>query len=58
MCLMKKAYPLGFEDMERGFRDLTKVKMLIGFQPKVELDEILAMVIEHKKVKLGDLYKY
>ncbi len=54
----EEAYPLGFEDMERRIPDLSKIKALIGFQPKVELDEILEMVIEHKKVKLGDLYKY
>ena len=39
-------------------KDLFKIKELIGFQPKVELDEILKMVIEHKKVKLGEIYKY
>lgn len=54
----EKAYPLGFEDMERRIPDLTKIKMLIGFQPKVELDAILKMIIDHKKIKLGDLYKY
>ena len=54
----EKAYPLGFEDMERRIPDLTKIKMLIGFQAKVELEQILDMVIAHKKKKLGDLYKY
>jgi UDP-glucose 4-epimerase len=54
----EKAYPLGFEDMERRIPDLFKIKSLIGFQPKVELEEILKMVIDHKKQKLGDLYKY
>jgi UDP-glucose 4-epimerase len=49
---------LGFEDMERRIPDLTKIKMLIGFQPKVELEEILRMIIDYKKIKLGDLYKY
>ncbi|MDR2428398.1 MAG: GDP-mannose 4,6-dehydratase [Candidatus Margulisbacteria bacterium] len=54
----EKAYPLGFEDMERRVPDLFKIKELIGFQPEVQLEEILKMVIEHKKTKLGDLYKY
>ena len=54
----EKAYPLGFEDMERRIPDLFKIKSLINFQPKVQLDEILRMVIEHNKTKLGDLYKY
>jgi UDP-glucose 4-epimerase len=53
-----QAYPLGFEDMERRVPDLFKIKELIGFQPKVQLEEILKMVIAHKKTKLGDLYKY
>jgi UDP-glucose 4-epimerase len=54
----EKAYPLGFEDMERRIPDLTKLKVLTEFQPDVELDKILAKVIEFKKIKLGDLYKY
>lgn len=54
----EEAYPLGFEDMERRIPDLSKIKSLIAFQPNVELSEILEMVIEHKKQKLGDLYKY
>lgn len=54
----EKAYPLGFEDMERRIPDLFKIKSLISFQPKVELEEILRMVIDHKKQKIGDLYKY
>jgi len=54
----EEAYPLGFEDMERRIPDLSKIKALIGFQPKVELEEILEMVIDHRKIKLGSLYKY
>lgn len=54
----EKAYPLGFEDMERRIPDLFKIKSLINFQPKVDLDEILNLVIEDKKKKLGELYKY
>ena len=54
----EKAYPLGFEDMERRVPDLFKIKSLIEFQPKVELDEILQAVIADKKKKLGEIYKY
>ncbi|MDR1997149.1 MAG: GDP-mannose 4,6-dehydratase [Candidatus Margulisbacteria bacterium] len=53
-----KAYPLGFEDMERRVPDLFKIKSLINFQPKTQLDEILELIIADKKKKLGDLYKY
>ncbi|MDR2431806.1 MAG: SDR family NAD(P)-dependent oxidoreductase [Candidatus Margulisbacteria bacterium] len=54
----EQAYPLGFEDMERRVPDLFKLKSLINFQPKVELEEILKLVIADKKKKLGELYKY
>lgn len=40
-----EAYEAGFEDMPRRVPDIAKVAGLIGFQPRVELDEILAMVI-------------
>lgn len=54
----EKAYPLGFEDMERRIPDLTKLKTLLGFHPTTTLEEILKQVIEAKKQKLGHLYKY
>jgi UDP-glucose 4-epimerase len=42
-----QAYEEGFEDMPRRVPDLTKVKRLIGYEPKVGLDGILDRVIEH-----------
>lgn len=42
-----KAYEEGFEDMRVRVPDLSKAKALIGYQPKVELDEILRQVIDH-----------
>ena len=42
----ERAYEAGFEDMPRRVPDLTKLQTLIGYQPTVELDEILAKVIE------------
>lgn len=54
----EKAYPLGFEDMERRIPDLTKLKTLIGFHPTTTLEEILQKVIEFKRIKMGNLYKY
>jgi UDP-glucose 4-epimerase len=41
-----RAYESGFEDMPRRVPDITKLHSLIGFRPTVELDEILARVIE------------
>ena len=40
-----QAYEAGFEDMPRRVPDITKVRALIGYEPTVELDEILARVI-------------
>jgi UDP-glucose 4-epimerase len=40
-----KAYEEGFEDMQRRVPDIAKAHCLIGFQPTVELDELLQMVI-------------
>ncbi|HEV3217519.1 MAG TPA: GDP-mannose 4,6-dehydratase [Vicinamibacterales bacterium] len=42
-----KAYEAGFEDMPRRVPDLTKVQQLVGYQPKVQLDEIIGLVIEY-----------
>jgi len=42
-----QAYEAGFEDMPRRVPDLTKVRALIGYEPKVHLDEILDHVIAY-----------
>jgi UDP-glucose 4-epimerase len=42
----ERAYEAGFEDMPRRVPDLTKLEKLIGYHTTVELDEILAKVIE------------
>ena len=42
-----QAYEAGFEDMPRRVPDISKIKALVGYAPTVELDEILARVIEH-----------
>ncbi len=42
-----QAYEEGFEDMPRRIPDLTKVKKLIGYEPRIDLDGILDRVIEH-----------
>ena len=40
-----EAYEEGFEDMPRRVPDITKVGALVGFHPRVSLDEILESVI-------------
>ncbi len=42
-----KAYEAGFEDMPRRVPDITKIHALVGFQPTVQLNEIIAKVIEY-----------
>jgi UDP-glucose 4-epimerase len=42
-----KAYEEGFEDMPRRVPDLTKVHKLIGYEPKVQLNEIITKVIHY-----------
>jgi UDP-glucose 4-epimerase len=44
-----EAYEAGFEDMPRRAPDLSKVAALIGYQPKVALDDIIARVIAHAR---------
>ena len=41
-----EAYESGFEDMPRRVPDLARVKGLIGYEPKHDLDDILVQVID------------
>jgi UDP-glucose 4-epimerase len=40
-----QAYEAGFEDMPRRVPDITKIRAFIGYEPTVELDEILSRVV-------------
>ncbi|MGE5361953.1 MAG: GDP-mannose 4,6-dehydratase [Bacteroidales bacterium] len=42
-----QAYETGFEDMPRRVPHIGKIHALIGYEPKVQLDEILGRVIEY-----------
>jgi nucleoside-diphosphate-sugar epimerase len=42
-----QAYEEGFEDMPRRVPDLYRIRTLIGYEPKVHLDEILDRVIAY-----------
>ena len=42
-----EAYEAGFEDMPRRVPDISKLRSLIGYEPKVDLDEIIRRVIAH-----------
>jgi UDP-glucose 4-epimerase len=41
-----EAYEAGFEDMPRRVPDISKVAQLVGFQPRLGLDEIICRVVE------------
>ena len=41
----EEAYEAGFEDMPRRVPDLSKIGSLIGYQPRVGLDEIIQRVV-------------
>jgi UDP-glucose 4-epimerase len=43
------AYEAGFEDMPRRVPDISKIQSLIGFAPKLGLDDIIRSVIEHTR---------
>jgi UDP-glucose 4-epimerase len=42
-----EAYEEGFEDMMRRVPDLTKIKNLIGYKPKYNLEKILDRIVEY-----------
>jgi UDP-glucose 4-epimerase len=51
-----EAYEAGFEDMMRRVPDITKIRALIGYNPKVDLDGLLTSIIEYHRVKMvGEL---
>jgi len=49
------AYEAGFEDMARRVPDLTKLKDLIGYEPRVGLDQIIEEVIAYHRAKSGGI---
>ena len=44
-----EAYEAGFEDMPRRVPDISKLRALIGYEPRVALDEIIRRVIDHMR---------
>src|SRR6188472_3603726 len=41
-----EAYETGFEDMPRRVPDISKIRSLIGYEPQLDLDQIIDSVIE------------
>jgi len=46
-----EAYEEGFEDMPRRVPDIGKIAALIGYQPRVDLDETLRLVIDFYRAR-------
>jgi len=49
-----QAYDAGFEDMPRRVPDLTKVRALIGYEPRVGLDEIIEKVVAYSRIDANE----
>jgi UDP-glucose 4-epimerase len=45
----EKAYGPGYEDMQRRCPDITRIKNLLGFEPKIDLRGIIQSVIDYYK---------
>jgi UDP-glucose 4-epimerase len=50
-----EAYEEGFEDMPRRVPDTSKIKQLVGFQPKMKLEGILQSVIDYHRGRPSSL---
>jgi UDP-glucose 4-epimerase len=48
------AYEAGFEDMSRRVPDLTRIRSLIDYAPRVSLDEIILRMIDHFRDAAAD----
>lgn len=47
------AYEEGFEDMMRRVPDISRIKETIGFEPQVQLEQLLQLVIDHFRKTSG-----
>jgi UDP-glucose 4-epimerase len=47
--LYEKAYPPGFEDMQRRIPNISKIKRAVGWAPKLSLDSVISDIANHLK---------
>ena len=47
--LYEKAYAPGFEDMQRRVPDISKIKRIVGWTPRLSLDSIISDIAAHLK---------
>jgi UDP-glucose 4-epimerase len=48
-----KAYEAGFEDMQRRLPDISKLQRLTGYQPTLNLLEILKRIIAYERERVA-----
>ena len=53
----EQAYEAGFEDMPRRLPDISKIQKLIGYQPTLDLSEMLERIVSSDQEKLGKAKK-
>jgi UDP-glucose 4-epimerase len=46
----ERAYGPGFEDMQRRCPDITKIRKMIGYEPRIDLRGIIQSVIDYHKI--------
>ena len=44
----EQAYPQGFEDMQRRVPDISKIDKILGWQPQINLEQIIKDIAAHK----------
>ena len=47
-----QAYPDGFEDMQRRVPDISKINKVLGWSPKISLDQIIMDIVQFQSNKL------
>jgi UDP-glucose 4-epimerase len=48
-----RAYEEGFEDMMRRVPDISKINELLGYTPKISLDDTLSSIIEYHRARIN-----
>ena len=48
----EEAYEPGFEDMTRRVPDTSRIRKLIGWEPKHSIDDIITGVIDHERSRV------
>lgn len=52
----EQAYGSDFEDMARRVPDITRIRKLLKWEPAVELDDLLRMIIADERANLNSAW--